>query len=166
MTRLTFEMSEDARLLSQSLLKAEQGSLLKYEQLSEIIGKPITSARAALQTARRYALREEGIVFGVERGIGIRRLNDDEIVAASVAQRKFLRNKARRAAKELSAADYRMLTAAKQLMATATMSIFLTIKATVSDRAVQTLQVLGGSSKSLPIKETLQALLRSQDAHD
>jgi hypothetical protein len=164
MAKLTFEMSEDARLLSQRLLKAESGELIKYEELTKVIGKPIAGARGGLQTARRFALREEGLVFGVERGIGIRCLNADEIVAASVAQRKFIRNKAGRAAKELSAADYGMLTASRQLMATATMSIFLAIKSHVSDRSVQAIQVLGGSSKSLPIRETLEALLRSQEA--
>lgn len=164
MTRLTFEMSEDARLLSQHLLKAENAKLLSYDGLSKVIGKPIASARGALQTARRYALREEGIVFGVERGVGIRRLNADEIVAASVAHRKFIRNKAGRAAKELNAADYAVLSASKQLMATATMSIFLAIKSHVSDNSVQVLQVLGGSSKYLPVKETLAALLRNQSA--
>jgi hypothetical protein len=164
MTGMIFETGEDARLLSQHLLKADVAQLMKYDELSKIIGKPIASARGALQTARRHALREEGIVFGVERGVGIRRLNADEIVSASVSQRRFIRNKASRAAKELNAADYAMLSASAQLMATATMSIFLAIKSHVSDRSVQTLQVLGGSSKSLPIRETLQALLRSQVA--
>jgi hypothetical protein len=164
MSRLTFEMSEDARLLSQHLLKTDIGQLLKYDELTKVIGKPIAKARGALQTARRHALREEGVVFGVERKIGIRRLTADEIVAASVMQRKFIRNKAGRAAKELSAADYNILSASRQLMATATMSIFLAIKSHVSDRSVQAIQVLGGSSKSLPIKETLQALLRNQEA--
>jgi hypothetical protein len=163
-SRLTFEMKEDARLLSQRLLKSEVAELLKYDDLTKVIGKPITASRGALQTARRHALREEGFVFGVERGVGIRRLTPDEIVAASVAQRKFIRNKASRAAKELNAADYQMLSASKQLMATATMSIFLAIKSHVSDRSVQALQVLGGSSKSLPIRETLAALLRNQEA--
>jgi hypothetical protein len=164
MPRLTFEMSEDARLLSQRLLKAETAELLKYDELTKVIGKPIATARGALQTARRYALREEGFVFGVERGIGIRRLAADEIVAASVSQRKFIRNKAGRAAKELRAADYAMLSSAKQLMATATMSIFLAIRSSVSDQSVHALQVVGGSAKSLPIRETLEALLKNQQA--
>jgi hypothetical protein len=164
MSRLTFEMSEDARLLSQHLLKAEIARLMPYDELTAVIGKPIAQARGALQTARRHALREEGIVFGIERRVGIRRLNAEEIVSASVAHRKFIRNKAGRAAKELNAADYKMLSASKQLMATATMSIFLAIKANVSDQSVQVLQVLGGSSKSLPIRETLQALLRAESS--
>jgi hypothetical protein len=160
---LTFQLSEDARLLTQRLLKAKPSELLPYSELSKVIGKSIDEARGALQTARRAALRQEGFVFGVERGVGIHRLNDEEIVAASVEQRKFIRNKAGRAAKQLNAANYAVLSASKQLMATATMSIFLAIRSHVSDRSVQALQVLGGSSKSLPIKETLQALLRNQD---
>jgi hypothetical protein len=49
-----------------------------------------------------------------------------------------------------------MLSSSKQLLATATMSILLAVKSHVSDRSVQALQVLGGSAKSLLIKETLQ----------
>jgi hypothetical protein len=164
MAKLAFEMSYESRLLSAYLLKAEIGKLLTYDDLSKVIDKPIVAARGSLQTARRHALREEGFVFGVERGIGIRRLTDDEKIAATVSQRTSIRNKAGRAAKELSTVDRECLSASRQLMATATMSIFLAIKAHVSDKSVQVLQVLGGSSKYLPIKETLEALLRSQEA--
>ena len=166
MTKLTFEMSEDARLLSQFLLKAREGELLTYKSMSNIIGKPIASVRGALQTSRRHALREEGFVFGVERGVGIKRLTDDEKVAATAMHRKYIGNKAKRAAMELNTVDRQALSASKQLIATATMSIFLAIKSHISDRAVQAIQVLGGSSKSLPIKETLRALLRNQEGDD
>jgi hypothetical protein len=163
MPKLTFEISEDARLLSQCLLKTGEGELLQYASLSKAIGKPVISVRGALQTARRHALREEGFVFGVVRGIGLKRLTDEEKVAATAAHRKYLRNKAGRAAKDLNTINHALLSTTMQLRATAEMSIFLTMKSLVSDRAVQAVQVLGGSSKSLPIKETLMALLRNQE---
>ena len=165
MAKLTFEMSEDARLLSQRLLKAEVGELLTYNEIRKIIGKEYWEARSALQTARRIALRDEGFVFGVERGTGLKRLTDDEIVSSSAADRKYIRNKSKRAIKHLNAVDYRILSASRQLTAAALISIYHATKAIVADQSVHTMQaVVGGSSKSLPIKETLQALLRSQEA--
>jgi hypothetical protein len=163
MSRLTFESSEDTRIIRHILEKAAMGQVFSYAELSTAVGKPLEKFRGSLRTARHQVQRDEGIVFGVERKIGIRRLTDDEIVSASVAGRKAIRNKSSREAQQLSAADYSALSTSKQLLATATMSIFVAIKDHVSDRSVKAIQVLGGSSKSLPIKETLQALLQSRE---
>jgi hypothetical protein len=163
MPTLTFETSEDSRILRNMLEPATFGQTFTYAEMEAAVGKPISKFRGALLTARRQLSREAGIEFGIERKIGIRRLTDDEIATASVTNRKSIGRKAKRSAQILNNADYSMLSASKQLLATATMSIFLAIRAQVSDQSVRAIQAVGGSAKSLPIKETLQALLRSRE---
>lgn len=74
-----FQPSLDARLIFELLMKCEVGRTITYEQIGEVVGKErVTSATTGLYTALRWA-EQEDVVFGSVRGLGYRRLSDEEI---------------------------------------------------------------------------------------
>ena len=77
-------ISIESRQIVRRLSVCVVGELIEYKELSELIGADVQrEKRHALYTARNRLLRDEGMVFGVIRNSGIRRLNDPEIVTES-----------------------------------------------------------------------------------
>ena len=75
-------LSLDSKMVYERLKKSVIGETISYSELSTIIGRNTQNGgRGALQTARRKALREDYMVFGVIHNVGLKRLSDLEIVA-------------------------------------------------------------------------------------
>lgn len=62
MAQLTFQLSEDSRLLIQHLESAKVGDFFSYADLSKVIGKDIQRHRGPLTTARNDLQRDRGAV--------------------------------------------------------------------------------------------------------
>jgi hypothetical protein len=151
-----FELSADARFLRQRLHELKPGDSVTYADLSKIIGKPVTGATPALQSAKRGLLKE-GYVFSPVRGEAVRRLTDADVVAGD--DLSPLRRHARRVAKKLSTVSYEQLNPAQQLQHTAKTSIVGMVATVTTDKAVAKIEkAAGGRSGELPIGETLKAL--------
>lgn len=155
----SFELSADTRLLLQRLKKVPMGETITYDALTAEIGKKVSGATPALQSARRVLMRDDQTVFSPIRGVGLQRLNDEAIVSATEANRDAIRRKAKKAAREVTCVqDYNALPPAKQLRHTAALSVFTAIAEMASDRGVKRVETAAhGRSGELPISQTLAA---------
>lgn len=159
--RPMFEMSADSRLLYQRLRRAAVDEVVTYTELSAEIHRPVSGATPALRTAIDAARRDDDIVFAAVRGIGMKRLNDVDIVDQSTADAVAIRRRAKRAAVKLTkVSDYSALPAGKQLEHTARLSIFAAIAEISSDKSIRKVAAAaGGRAGELPISETLRAFV-------
>jgi len=76
-------MSADAVRILRRLEASEIGETVTYQELGLLIGmdvRPNNPGYSKLTTARRALLREKGYVFGPVMNVGVKRLNDSEIV--------------------------------------------------------------------------------------
>jgi len=70
-----------------TLMKSlKPGSTLSYARLTRATGKEMTSpsGKYIVKTARKRLYEDNGVVFNVVRGSGIRRMNDADIVKSGV----------------------------------------------------------------------------------
>ena len=119
-----FRLSADSAAIAKALETVQVGHVVTYAALSAIIGRPITSFRGVLETARRSVQRENRIIFDVVRSEGLRRLADAEIVDLSDKAREHARRHARNTAKKLVCVDYAALSKQKQTKHNAALSMF------------------------------------------
>lgn len=161
-TKLNFEMSADARLLRQKLASLKPGDFIKYADLSAEISKDVSGGTPALQTAKRSLLQNEGFVFSCVRGEGLKRLNDEEIVAASDQDVNRIRRSAKKGARKLASVEnYAAMSNAAQLRHTTRLSVMTAVAHMASSRGIQKLEgTAAGRAKELPISETLAAFAK------
>lgn len=99
---MKFELNPDTRMLTDALLKLQQGETISYADLGRVVSRKISGADPALQSARRRAEKDDGFVIATIRKEGMKRLTDVEIVALGETGAKSLRRAARRHAKRLA----------------------------------------------------------------
>lgn len=120
-----FEQSANTKKLVE-LLRAVNGSI-KYETIVGHIGQPLGKIYSALGSARDI-LQKEKIVFAVERGVGLRRLNNSETMQSSEKFTKRIRNASKRGLKRLDAVEFSQLSNVDQMTATINRTMFEAIK--------------------------------------
>lgn len=77
-----FQITVDARILYERLIKVPPGGFVSYKELSELIKRDVQkNVRYLLETARRKSLNENQIVFGTIKNKGLKRLEDIEKVS-------------------------------------------------------------------------------------
>ena len=91
-----FQRGADASRLHEELVLTPVGETVTYARLTDALGKPVTGATGALSSARRIAQREDGVVFGVIRGEGLKRLDSEGIVDLSGVRTQSVRRHAHR----------------------------------------------------------------------
>ena len=97
MDRTIPELSIDSKMLYDRLIKAEVGAVIPYRELTEVISRDVQGpARGNMNTARHRALRHNGMVFEAVWKVGLKRLNDTEVVAVGEASLGRIRRVARR----------------------------------------------------------------------
>lgn len=112
---MNFEESNDTKIIESVLLGAEIGDLITYEELSKAIGRDVrTFAQPSLRSARQGVLVSKGIVFGVETNVGLRRLNDEEIVDSIESDRARVRRATRKSLKKLTVVKFDNLSEEKK----------------------------------------------------
>jgi hypothetical protein len=159
MPRPNFEISTDTALLYHDLVRIPPGGEITYTALSESMGREIAGGDPHLQTALRRALTLDGAVFDNIRGVGYRRLKDEEIVAASTRDTDGIRRKSRRAARKLSAVeDYTALPADVRIEHSAKLSLFGALLAMTKPSAIDNLRTqVATAGRELPFAKTLEA---------
>jgi hypothetical protein len=101
------EKSADTKILESVLAEATVGDLVTYETLSKAIGRDVrVFALPSLRSARHGLLRDKKYVFGCEAGVGLRRLNDSQIVDSSESDRMKMKRAANRSIKKLGVVDF------------------------------------------------------------
>ena len=105
------EVGAEALALYEVLKGAEVGHLIRYETLNDVAGRDVQYlAIGSLNTARRMCQRDHMMVFGVVRGVGLRRLSNAQIVESSASDISKIERVAKRGIKRLTCADYSSLT--------------------------------------------------------
>lgn len=109
--KMIHEKSSDTKVIENVLSELAVGDLITYDQISAAIGRDVRKfAFPSLGSARRFLLHANSMVFGVERGVGLRRLNDSEIVSTVEDDRRKVQRASHRSLKKLSVVNYSGLT--------------------------------------------------------
>lgn len=160
MKRTIGEISGETKQLIEILSDCGVGQLLEYEDLASKIGLSYGSPqfRSAVQTARKSVEKEERFVFGVIRGVGLKRLNDSEIVADSKGSLRGINRKCRRARSKLECAKYEALSAVEKQIHNVNLAVAGAIEQASSVKKVREITKRLSDSKliNLAIVETLE----------
>jgi len=104
---MKFEKSADTKVIESVLAEAKIGDTITYETLSKAIGRDVRQfASGALNSARRTMLNEKGMVFGTENNVGLKRLDDSQIVNASEDDRRKMHRMSNRAIRKLGCVNF------------------------------------------------------------
>lgn len=161
MTNLTFEMSADARLLITHLKDATVGQEFSYKDLSKVVSRTVGGGFGPLQTAMKRLLRDKDMVFGVIRGVGIKRLDDKGIVDEGTAFSDRIRRGAKRSFERMSKADFSSLPREYQARFSAHTSIMASIAHMTSTTQIGKLEKdMPTGTRELPVAETLRMFAR------
>ena len=91
------DISPDVIVLKPRLRSMEPGDVVTYAELSELIQNDVQRVRrSALQRARLILMREDMIVFGVIRSVGLQRLSDSEVARLWPSVVRHVRRSAKR----------------------------------------------------------------------
>ncbi|MCP5099884.1 MAG: hypothetical protein GY943_30390 [Chloroflexi bacterium] len=159
MTKPTFELSIDTRLLYELLKSCEVNETVTYVQLSKEIGQPVEGANSSLQSALRKCMTQDDIVFENVRGEGYKRLNDIDIVSASERDTTGIRKRARKAAKKLTlVTDFAALPQDKKIEHNTRLSILSAITSAASRKSENKISAaVTKQGHELPFAATLEA---------
>lgn len=105
------EISVDAQTLMGRLKKMQKGEAVTYKELSALIaGNVQGKARGYLNTARNRLLMDEAMVFEAVRGIGIKRMDDAQIISVGEQATGKIHRASKRALRKLNCSDAGNLT--------------------------------------------------------
>lgn len=151
-------MSADTRVLIDHLRSLGVGEVASYANLTKAIGKDVRARRHSLHSAMRHLLRE-GKVFAAVMGVGIKRLNDQEIVAVGDEGLRRMRKMANRISRKLSCVtDFDALPEKQRYRHNALMSLSMAVGSITDSRKVEKLeQRVAQVGRSLPLVQTLHA---------
>jgi hypothetical protein len=152
-------LARETRLVADRLRAVPFGAQVTYREITKLIGFDILSQRHCLHAARRMVLNENGAVFDVVRGVGLKRLRAEEIPSLGSAARKRVRLAARRTRHTISKAmagfnDVEPAVRRQQLAETAILSLVEIIS---RDRVARKAEV---RPDPLPVADTARVLLR------
>jgi hypothetical protein len=156
----------DSKAIEERLVDLEIGEEIAYSELSELIGRDVTSERGALNSARRRLVRDHQMVFGVIRGVGLKRLDDAEIVGTGESVNDHIRRTARRAARQIACVrDFEAMPPEKRTQHNTWLSLFGAIASVTRAPCVKRLAAAVEQSRaSLPLMKTLQSFTEKKRA--
>lgn len=157
-----FETNQIYRLL----IAANVGDTISFLELSQAAGMPVTSTSAPFTSARRIALNEDRMVFESVRGVGVRRISDEEL-ATTHSDRDIVRSRrhAKRSLKKLTCVEnFSGMTNHAQLAHVIKSSFFGAVAFMARKNRLNDLsRAVAGRSSELPVDETLRAFLKNKN---
>ena len=153
-------LSVDTKILTDRLAQCSIGDIVAYEELTKLIGRDVcTIARSNLTQAVRRMLRD-GIVFGTIRGVGIKRLTDEEIVGVGPQTiSKFRRASRRASAKLANVQDFNGLPQAVKTTHHMSLSVLGVLTYLTKPSNVRKLETrIETAQQALPLQRTLEAM--------
>ena len=155
---MKFEKSNDTKIIESVLVEAEVGDLITYEDLTRAIGRDVRQfAQPSLRSARRGLLNTQGIVFGVETNVGLRRLNDDQIVDSTLYDRIRMKRAATRSIRKLSVVKFDELSDEKKRQHIVASAQIGAIEMFATRNATKKIEKkVDGSKERIAIGETLK----------
>lgn len=115
MAKLTFQLSDETKIVVSLLRELNEGDVLPYTGIQSALGYPsVEPCRSAIYSAQRVLMKEQGYVFGTERKIGVKRLKDDEKIAAMHGATKRAQSSCKRGKRISMHLDWSKLTPEQQ----------------------------------------------------
>lgn len=140
-TTATFELSADTRTLASLLAEAAVGEVVTFERMTKALARDVQKdARGALQSARMLVRKEHSIVFDSVRAIGLKRLNDAEIIDLQDRTRAHIRRTARNTVKSMVCVKYDALQREEQVKHNTAISMLGIISEIVTEKSTNRLQ--------------------------
>lgn len=151
-------LSIDTKAVYDRLTKAKMGETVSYDELSQLIGRDIRNgAYWCLQSARRKALID-GLVFGSVSKVGIKRLNDTEIVDTGHDAVTRIHRLSTRSARKVALAEYSTLSPESKVKFNTHVSILgVMAHMTRSKQVAKLTESVTKAQASLPLAKTLEA---------
>lgn len=118
MARKRFEQTEETAKIIDYLLNAPFNTTIEFDQISGFVGFTVSSQLAAYQSAKRFLLRENGIVIDSIRGVGCSKLQSSDILRRSPQHFRSIRNRAKTGSAEIEIAITGNLDRVEMLQAT------------------------------------------------
>jgi hypothetical protein len=152
----------ETEVIRRHLSEAKVGDQISFDVLSRLTGMKITSTSAPFTSARRIVLNEDNIVFDSVRGVGVRRIGDEEI--STVHSDKDItrsRRHAKRAVKKLACVEnFASMSNHAQISHVIKSSFFGAVAYMAHKSRLQNVAAAAsGRSSELPVKETLKAFI-------
>lgn len=129
----------ETRMLIECLQTICEGETLSYADIERIVGYSVTEyvGRNRLQQARKYLMREQQRVYATIIRVGLKALNDAEVVHVGSDKVRQVRSAARRAKRiTLSVKDYDALPPVEKSRAQATLAVTSAVEVIASKQAV------------------------------
>jgi hypothetical protein len=156
-------LSIDTKMLTDKLATLVPDDVITYSDLSQVIGRDVQNgARSNLYSAIRRLLAD-GKVYASVRGIGIKRLKDEEIVGVGPAVLAKMRRAANRARAKLAAVqDFDSLDRDAKISHNLSLSVLGVVAHMTKASTVKQLETrIDQAQASLPLAKTLEALAKS-----
>lgn len=153
-------LSIDTKTLSDRLARAEVDEIVTYQELTSLIGRDVQSiARGNLNSAVRRMLAD-GRVFACVHGVGVKRLNDHEIVGVGTQVLSKVRRTTNRARVKLAAVqDFDALPRDEKATHNMAMSVLGVLSHMTKPSTVRQLETrIDEARTALPLQKTLDAL--------
>lgn len=156
------EISADTVMIYEKLITADVGQEITYKELDRVIGREVPYSMLA--TARHKALVENRIVFATVRKIGLKRLDDQEIVRNSTACFRAIQNTAKRERSRLSSVEFESLPKEMKVKHSATAAALAMINEIASPKKLKVLEgKTSDGMRRLSMMQTLDAIRESEN---
>ena len=155
-----FQLSIDTRHIYERLIKAKIGDVVNYQELSSIIGRDIQNgARSNLTSARRIAERDDHYVFDAVKGVGIRRLSDEEMCDLGESVIAHIKKTSRRCVKRMVCVkDFSSLPKEAQTKHNTYVSVFSMLTEMAKPSNIKKIEHrVSEANQTLPFNKTLEA---------
>jgi hypothetical protein len=157
--RVNSKASGEVHILVDVLQNLEKGTVITYGVLSGKLGRDVCENRAPLHTAFKHLKKHHGMVFDVVRGIGYKRVVDNELVGLADKHVRGIRKKAARACDEMRTADLTKLDQSERIALAARSGLCAAIEGQTTHKAIQRAEEAVANNHAISaMKETLQAL--------
>jgi hypothetical protein len=139
------------------LAEAKPGETVTYTELNALCGCDVRHRRNVLTTSTNKLLSEQGMVFVVDWGRGVRLVPNEEVPSLSTADLRKLSKAAKRASRRLQAVDYDSLSAQSKLQHNTSLTILQFIQKGATERTQKVIaDAVGNRTRPLPMDETLK----------
>lgn len=153
------QYSFEAGIVRENLSALQPGEQITYEALTAIVGIDVLKFRNVINMARKRLLKEEQKVYQSIHGVGLVRLNDQQIVGKGFSTTKKIGRIARKGIQIVSAANYDALTQADKVKHNVSLTVLNMMQHATGRSALSQLEnVVTKEQKRLPLHDTLALL--------
>lgn len=157
-TKAIPEISVDSQVILARLKTMRKGDVVTYDELTKLIQSDIRKkSYYCLNTARRRLLMDDGMVFESVRGVGIKRMDDEQIISIGEQSERKLHKLSRNAMRKLGCANTDNLTNEQRIDLYAHCSAIGAIALITKPSKLKLLKAAVKSSESrLPVNKSLE----------